>query len=451
MMPDMNKKRVIPVNKIKPENGNILYWMSRDQRVKDNWSLIYALRLGYKYKKKVYVAFNLTKSYLNASGYHYNFLLTGLNHIINELKILNIPFIILTGEPKYSIPKVIKDNDIKILISDFCPLKIKRNWHDYLAKHLQIPFYLVDNHNIVPYHITSDKQEFAAYTIRPKINKHLDEFLTEYPALERFQLNDKDEVEKLSNKSYQFLKDYNFLDHMSFTPGEKAASLTLKDFISNKLANYNELKNDPCLNNDSNLSPYIHFGHISSQRIALEVNRVEGYDESKKSFLEELIIRKELSDNFCYYNRDYDNFDGFPEWAKTTLNIHRDDERDYIYSLDDFEYAETHDVYWNAAQIQLLNTGKMHGYMRMYWAKKILEWSLSPEHAIEIAITLNDKYELDGRDPNGYTGIAWSIGGVHDRAWAERPVFGKIRYMNANGLKRKFDIEKYAEKYKKII
>jgi deoxyribodipyrimidine photo-lyase len=190
------------------------------------------------------------------------------------------------------------------------------------------------------------------------------------------------------------------------------------------------------------MSPFLHYGHISSQEIALEI-----IDQTNRkiyeSYLEELIIRKELSDNYCYFNENYDNYNGFPAWAQKSLNEHRNDERDYIYSRHEFETAKTHDKLWNAAQLQMVNTGKMHGFMRMYWAKKILEWSESPEKAQEIAIYLNDKYELDGRDPSGYTGIAWSIGGVHDRAWFTRKVFGKIRYMNDKGCERKFDVEEY--------
>jgi len=158
-----------------------------------------------------------------------------------------------------------------------------------------------------------------------------------------------------------------------------------------------------------------------------------------------MIVRRELSDNFCEYEPNYDYFEGFHEWAKKTLNEHRNDEREYLYPKEQFEHADTHDPLWNAAQNQMMNKGKMHGYMRMYWAKKILEWSPNPEEAMQVAIDLNDKYELDGRDPNGYAGIAWSIGGIHDRAWFERPVYGKIRYMNYNGCKSKFNVKRYIE------
>ena len=223
----------------------------------------------------------------------------------------------------------------------------------------------------------------------------------------------------------------------------------MKYFLQNRLPTYDEQRNDPTLDGQSNLSPYLHFGQLSAQRVALETSKASANKKAKEAFLEELIVRRELSDNFCFYNENYDNFKGFPDWAKKTHEIHRKDRREYLYSREEFEQATTHDDLWNAAQIEMIERGKMHGYMRMYWAKKIFEWTASPEEALDIAIYLNDKYELDGRDPNGYTGIAWSIGGVHDRAWFERPVFGKIRYMNYNGCKSKFNVRAYIDKYKR--
>jgi len=217
----------------------------------------------------------------------------------------------------------------------------------------------------------------------------------------------------------------------------------MKGFLEQGLSVYKARRNDPSLQGQSNLSPYLHFGQISAQRIVLEALQNPARKASRDAFLEELIVRRELSDNFCYYNSQYDRFGGFPAWARKTLDEHRKDKRPYLYTLKQLENAATHDDLWNAAQIEMVKQGKMHGYMRMYWAKKILEWTGSPEEAIEAAIFLNDKYELDGRDPNGYAGIAWSIGGVHDRAWGERPVFGKVRYMSRAGSRSKFDINKY--------
>jgi deoxyribodipyrimidine photo-lyase len=195
----------------------------------------------------------------------------------------------------------------------------------------------------------------------------------------------------------------------------------------------------------SNLSPYLHFAHISAQWIALKVHQSDASQTDKEVFLEELIVRHELSDNFCFYNNHYDSFSGFPSWARASLDQQRKKKREYVYIFKQFENSETHDPLWNAAQREMVVRGKMHGYMRMYWAKKILEWTESPENALEIAIYLNDRYSLDGRDPNGYTGIAWSIGGVHDRAWNERLVFGKVRYMSYKGCKGKFDVKKYID------
>ena len=216
--------------------------------------------------------------------------------------------------------------------------------------------------------------------------------------------------------------------------------------MQKKLASYETQRNDPTVDGQSNLSPYLHFGHISAQRVAFDIQESDAPKKDKDVFLEELIVRRELSDNFCFYNENYDSFEGFPSWARTSLAKHRNKPREYIYSREQFEYASTHDKLWNAAQREMVTLGKMHGYMRMYWAKKILEWSKSPELAMEIAIYMNDKYELDGRDPNGYTGIAWSIGGVHDRAWGERRIFGKVRFMSYHGCKGKFDTEQYIKR-----
>ena len=232
--------------------------------------------------------------------------------------------------------------------------------------------------------------------------------------------------------------------------GETEAKKELHNFIVTKLDFYEQDRNDPTKSIASNLSPYLHFGQISSQRIVLEVLKSSARAENKESFLEELIVRKELADNFCFYNRFYKSFEGLETWAKSSLNQHRFDVRPYLYSKEEFEKANTHDDLWNAAQIELLKRGKIHSYMRMYWAKKILEWTQSPEEAIDIAIYLNDKYSLDGLDPNGYVGIMWSIGGLHDRAWFDRNVFGKIRYMNYEGCKRKFDVNLYIDMMKKI-
>ncbi|MDH3268941.1 MAG: deoxyribodipyrimidine photo-lyase, partial [Ignavibacteria bacterium] len=395
--------------------------------------------------KPLAVIFNLVTDFLEATIRQYGFMLKGLQEVESELLKYNIPFFLLEGKPESELPKFIKNHNASVLISDFDPLRIKKIWKRDVAKKIEIPFYEVDAHNIVPCLVASNKTEFAAYTIRPKIHKLLPEFLDEFPSIKKMDKTESLTSDKIDWKrvtaSLKINSEVKEVDWIK--AGESAASLLLKDFLENKFECYAEDRNDPNKKALSNLSPYLHFGQISAQRIALTIQQLYQNNPSVNTFLEELIIRRELSDNFCNFNSKYDSFDGFHDWAKETLNKHRKDKREFVYSLEKFEQAKTHEDLWNAAQSELLVTGKMHGYMRMYWAKKILEWSKSPEEALNIATYLNDKYELDGRDPNGYVGCAWSIGGVHDRAWTERSVFGKIRYMNRNGATRKFDVKDY--------
>ncbi len=446
----INEKRIRLLQKGIETNGPVVYWMSRDQRVHDNWALLFAQKLALEKKKSLVVIFNLVPDFLEATIRQYGFMLKGLQEVEKELSKFNIPFFLTTGRPEEELPQILKNINASILVSDFDPLKIKRIWKRDVAKQISIPFYEVDAHNIVPCLYVSDKIEFAAYTLRPKIHKALIEFLDEFLKLKKM---DKSEIS--SDKIdwgiiRKFLKiDFDVKEVDWIKPGEAAALKSLKNFLKNKFDQYNDFRNDPTKDGQSNLSPYLHFGQISAQRIALETEKLNGNKESAKSFLEELIVRRELADNFCYFNKNYDSFDGFHNWAKTSLNEHRKDEREFVYNLKEFETAKTHEDLWNAAQMEMVKTGKMHGYMRMYWAKKILEWTKSPEDALKIAIHLNDKYELDGRDPNGYTGIAWSIGGIHDRPWFERPVYGKIRYMNRNGAEKKFYIRAYIGKFLK--
>jgi deoxyribodipyrimidine photo-lyase len=445
----MQEKRIRLLQPGLKTNGPVVYWMSRDQRVHDNWALIFAQSLALEKKKPLLVVFNLVSDFLEATIRQYGFMLKGLQELESDLIRFNIPFFLLKGDPQKEIPKFINENNVSALVSDFDPLRIKRIWKRETAKKIDIPFYEVDAHNIVPCLFVSNKLEFAAYTIRPKIHKLLPEFLDEFSPIKKMKKTESLSADKInwdgvlaSLKINREVKEVDWI-----TPGETAAATTLKDFLENKFDRYSEDRNDPNKNALSNLSPYLHFGQISAQRVALTVQQFYQKHPSAETFLEELIVRRELSDNFCYFNPNYDSFDGFHNWAKETLNQHRKDKREFFYSLEEFEKAETHEDLWNAAQKELLITGKMHGYMRMYWAKKILEWSKSPEEALRIAIYLNDKYELDGRDPNGYVGCAWSIGGVHDRAWTERLVYGKIRYMNRNGAARKFDLSSYIQKF----
>jgi deoxyribodipyrimidine photo-lyase len=446
----VNLKRVRNLKKGHEKEGHILYWMSRDQRVYDNWALTYAVEMAEDSEQSVIVAFALTDNFPGATWRQYDFMLKGLKKVEENLGILNIPFYMLIGDPVETIPIFIRQHRVSRLIVDFDPLNIKRYWKRQIADKIDIPFDEVDAHNIIPCWIASDKEEYGAYTIRPKIRRLLPEFMDEFPPIVRqhgtfYQHRINWEVVSISLKTDHTVRPVEW-----FTPGENGAMSVFGQFLEHKLKQYALKKNDPNESYTSGLSPYLHFGHISAQRIALEITSNIPQCDYTDAFLEEVIIRKELSDNFCYFNTKYDQIEGIHSWACKTLNIHRQDIRDFNYTREEFERAGTHDTLWNAAQQQMVLTGTMNGYLRMYWAKKILEWSKSPEEALHTALYLNDKYQLDGRDPNGYTGCAWSIGGVHDRAWKERSIFGKIRYMNRNGCERKFDVDRYISRISKM-
>lgn len=427
--------------------GPVLYWMNRDQRVRDNWALIKAMELAESRQSPMAVVFCMMPDFPNAQNQHFRFMTEGLCDVDRELEDLKIPFFMLSGNTVEEIVKFARQVGAGAVVTDFSPLKFMRRMKADLAEVLDIPLIEVDAHNIVPCRLASHKEEFAARTIRPKINNLLPQFLVEYPDLKKQKFEWKGHTahidwERIIN---------SFGEANKFYPaGIKAADETLRNFLTGLLNGYNVKRNDPTLDHQSHLSPYLHFGNISAQRCALDAQEAFWSDEDIDAFLEELIIRRELSDNYCFYNENYDSVEGAHDWAKKTIDAHRHDSREYIYGYDEFEQAATHDPLWNAAQKEMVKTGKMHGYMRMYWAKKILEWTPDVETAFSTALSLNDKYSLDGRDPNGYVGVAWSVCGVHDRAWFERPVFGKIRYMNYNGCKSKFKVDTYIKNIEMI-
>lgn len=426
-------------------DGPVVYWMSRDQRAHDNWALHHAAAMAGETRGGLAVVFTLAPSFRQATWRQYAFMLDGLRETEEQLNSLGIPFYLLTGDPVSELDRFCRDHQVGTLVTDFDPLRIKRRWKNTFIEKNPVRVLEVDAHNIVPCRKASDKPEFAAYTLRPKIHRLLEPYLDEFPGLPGsihmgpFARQQTDWDRGVSGLEVD--RKVKLVDWIK--PGSRAALKTLEAFLQERLDRYAGDRNDPNRNGQSNLSPYLHFGQLSAQRVALEVLKNHPRNEHVDAFLEELIVRRELSDNFCLYNPHYDSPEGFHNWAQKTIEAHRKDEREYIYGRDVLEKAETHDPLWNAAQTEMVRYGKMHGYMRMYWAKKILEWTPDVGTAMKEAIYLNDKYELDGRDPNGYAGIAWSIGGVHDRAWTERPVFGKIRYMNARGARRKFDVDAY--------
>jgi deoxyribodipyrimidine photo-lyase len=342
--------------------------------------------------------------------------------------------------------------DAALAVVDAGHLRVQRKWRNSAARRIDCPLHEVETNLIVPVRQASFKEEFSAGTFRPRIRSRLDYYLVplKHKKPKRDSLGLKFDSLDISNidKALAALNIDRSVGKVKNLRGSTGpAKRHLRSFLKNRLDRYDELRNNPALDYLSNMSPYLHFGQISPLYIALQVMKTDS--PGKDAYLEELIVRRELSHNFVFYNDKYDTFEGLPPWPRRTLNFHSRDKREYLYSLEEFEPARTHDPYWNAAQKQMVITGKMHGYMRMYWGKKILEWSKTPRTAFRIALFLNNKYELDGRDPNAFAGVAWCFG-KHDRAWGERPVFGKIRYMNAAGLKRKFDPDEYVKKVERL-
>jgi deoxyribodipyrimidine photo-lyase len=419
--------------------------MQRDQRVRDNWALIHAQDLARHLEQPLVVAFNLVPEFLGAARRQYAFMVDGLREVARELASRQIPFVLRQGDPVETIPALVDESGAGVLVTDFNPLRLGRGWRQDVAERIDVPFHVVDAHNVVPVWRASDKQEYAARTIRPKLQRLLPEFLTDLPDVEvhPYRWPDREQEPDWTAALDDLALEAAGAEITWCTAGEREAAATLDRFCRERLTQYDTARNDPTVAGQSDLSPYYHFGQLAPQRAALAVQAIGG--EGADAYLEELIVRRELSDNYCLHNPDYDRYEGLPEWGRRTLEDHLDDRREHVYTLDEFEAGQTHDELWNAAQTELAIRGKMHGYLRMYWAKKILEWTRDPGEALDVAIGLNDRYSLDGRDPNGYVGCAWSVGGLHDRPWTEREIFGKVRYMNLNGCKRKFRVDRYID------
>jgi deoxyribodipyrimidine photo-lyase len=423
-----------------------VYWMQQSQRVSCNHALNHAIDLANERKLPLVVFFCLTRAFPDANLRHYDFMVRGLRETGRRLHDLGIRMVVRMGDPPVELARFCRT--AALAVTDRGYLRIQRAWRARAAKLLQCPLIQVETDVIVPLEEASGKEEYAAATIRAKLHRRLAEYFTEHP-LPRlrhkslsmdFESLDLNEPEALFSKLKfdQSVKPVTWIK-----AGETAAYAMLDRFIAEKLDKFADLRNDPSQDYLSNMSPYLHFGQISPYAVAKRV--VESGSKSTEAFLEELFVRRELAMNFVYYNDHYDSIDCLPSWSRRTLAEHGIDQREYAYSLSRLERAETQDPYWNAAQKEMVMRGKMHGYIRMYWGKKILEWSRTPESAFRTALMLNNKYSLDGRDPNGFAGIAWCFG-KHDRPWGERAIFGQVRYMNDKGLRRKFDIDAYVRR-----
>ncbi len=445
----LHPERVSRLNDAPVRQGGqyVLYWMQQAQRAHGNHALELAITLGNELGLPVVVGFGLTDDYPEANERHYAFMLEGLAETAVALRRRRIRLVLRRGSPE----RVALDlaGEAALVVCDVGHLRHQRAWRRTVAGAAGCEVLAVETDLVVPLATASAKLEVAARTLRPKLHRQLDRFLVplDEQDVARSSLDlelpadgDPRDVDRL----LAGLRIDRSVGRVSrFRGGLTEARRRLARFVEQALPGYGAARSDPSAPRCSNLSPYLHFGQIGPLEVALAVRQAaEAGNEDRASFLEELIVRRELAHNFVAYCDSYDSYGGVPEWARRTLAAHAADPRPQLYDEPALVAGRTHDRYWNAAMREMRETGFMHNYMRMYWGKKILEWSPSPEEAFATALRLNNRYFLDGRDPNSFTGVAWCFG-RHDRPWAERPVFGSVRYMNAAGLERKFAIGDY--------
>jgi deoxyribodipyrimidine photo-lyase len=404
-------------------------------------------------KLPVVAGFGLTAAYPQAQRRHYRFLVDALPEVRDQLAARGVPFAVRRGDPAEVALGLAAELRPAAVVTDQNPVRVGRLWRRQVAEGLQVPMFAVDADVVVPTSLFP-KQEFAARTIRPKIHRVLADYLKPIP-------NPRARVpcpEALVPASEPIDPDVlieqlgvgGAAEVPGYRGGPAEARRRIARFVRERLPTYATSRNEPLPYTTSELSAHLHFGHVSPLTIALAVRDSGEAPEHVAAFLEELIVRRELSVNFVARNERYDALEGCPAWGLKTLEKHRDDRRPVVYTAAQLEAGETHDPLWNASQVEMVVTGRMHNYLRMYWAKKILEWTPDPETAFAITLDLNDRYEMDGRDPNGYVGAAWAIGGLHDRPWGERPIFGTIRYMSYESTRKKFDSRAYIRRSEEL-
>lgn len=433
----------------------VLYWMQQSQRTECNHALELAVQRANELNLPLLTVFGLMAAYPEANARHYAFLLEGLRDVQKNLARRGIQLVVRAGRP----PEVALEFAAKaaLIVCDRGYLRHQREWRRQVADLAPCPVVQVESDVVVPVEVTSSKAEYAARTIRPKIHRHLNRYLTapDSAAVRRGSLDlrlDGIKLDHLDSVLHALGIDRSVNPvSMRYLGGESAAGERFQLFLKNCFARYRENRNQPQTDDLSGMAMYLHFGHISPIRLALSVRDAETVDEeNRETFLEALIVSRELAINFVRYTDAYDSFAALPDWSRQTLNSHRGDPRAYLYSAEQLENAETHDEYWNAAMKELRGSGYMHTSMRMYWGKKILEWTAAPEEAYATILRLNNKYALDGRDAGSYAGVA-RVFGQHDRPGRERPIFGTVRYMSAAGLERKCDPRGYVFKVESLV
>ena len=442
-------ERIRLLNDDSPDPGGryVLYWMQQSQREASNPALEYAVEEANRREQPVVVLFVLMENYPEANERHFAFMLEGLTAVAVALEKRGIAFVLRRGEPVETVLTLTPS--ASVIVCDRGYLRHQRAWRERVSERAERQVVQIEGDVVVPVEQVSDRMEFAARTIRPKILCRRDAYLRALPSVRPKRRAD---TLKLAS-DFQGLDPVVVLNALDidrsvprtsrFQGDTEEARKHLQRFTERDLADYADVRSDPSAPRCSHLAPYLHFGQISPVEIAVEVMGARGVSSAdREAFLEQLIVRRELSINYVLHAPDYDHYIALPEWARRTLAEHAGDERPALYAPDELAAAKTHDPYWNAAMREMTKTGYMHNYMRMYWGKKIIEWSTSPERAHQTILALNNKYFVDGRDPNSYTSVAWLFG-LHDRPWTERAIFGKVRYMNAAGLERKFDIMRY--------
>ena len=410
-----------------PDGKAVVYWMQRAQRADDNPALDTAIDAANQLRLPLVVLFVLDPRFPSANVRHFQFMLEGLAELPTALSSRGAGFVLRIGE-RDEVVRFCGEVRAALLVGDENPLREPERWRRQVAAALRIPFWTVDADVVVPSALL-EKEQWSAGTMRPRVARHLDLCLrpsarpkcrAPWRAPKGLPRVDPDVRWLLQ----ELPLDRSVAPAPGWRGGRRAGLARLSAFVRRRLDGYSTRRNRPEEDGTSGLSPYLHFGQVGPREVALAVRSAgDAPPADRQAFLEELVVRRELAVNFVRFNASYDRVESAARWALESLARHRRDRREWIYSERPLEQAETHDPLWNAAQRQMVDSGWMHGYVRMYWAKKILEWSESPEAAMAAAIALNDRYQLDGRDPNGYAGIAWAIVGKHDRAWGpERPI-----------------------------
>jgi len=453
---DPNKLRVIELNDADVNSSGrcVIYWMEHSQRGVENLALNLAIEKANELELPVVVFFGLSDKFPDANERWYYFMLEGLKEVAEELRRRRIKFVMRKVSPEQGILKLAGELKPALAVVDDNHTRTGRKWRWTAAEKLPVKLLLVDGDVIVPIRLVG-REEYGAYTLRPKIEKKLKEFLVRIGDLSVRVPSDRMRVKGIGVERNDFISLFKGLNinrsvgvSSFFKGGASQAKERLKQFVREGLPKYEERKNNPALDATSHLSPYLAFGQISVHSIALAVAGANASGSSKSAYLETLIVRRELSENFTFYDENYDSIDCAPEWARTTLKKHSYDARGEVYSREQLEGALTQDELWNACMREMVVTGFMPNYLRMFWAKKILQWSETPKEAFDTALYLNNKYFIDGRCPNAYANIAWAITGKHDRPFPERPIFGKVRCMTTEATMKKFDYGRYISRVK---